>query len=116
MNEKIMQILRECGVPAHVNGYNYIKSAIKRCIDDKNILVRGVTKELYPALAKEFGSTASRVERGIRHAIEISFNNMRPVTIDKLFGNSVSYSRGKATNAQFIATLAEYLRQEVATV
>lgn len=116
MNEKILEMLKECGVPAHIKGYSYLKSAIKLCIEKPDVLTIGVTKYLYPTVAKEFSTTSTRVERAIRHAIEISFYNMPVALNHKLFGNSLPYAKGKATNSQFVATLAEYIKNELEVV
>lgn len=111
MTKDIATILKECGVPVHVKGYEYIGEAIELVLKDHE-QIHQITKVLYPNVAKKFNTTPVRVERAIRHAIEMCFNNLDPDTMYAIFGNSISYNRGKATNAQFIATIAELIEQK----
>lgn len=108
---EITSIIHEIGVPAHIKGYQYIRSAITMVVDDVDLL-SAVTKELYPAIAKKFNTTPSRVERAIRHAIEVAWNRGKIDTIDKLFGYTVHTDKGKPTNSEFIAIIADKLRLE----
>lgn len=107
----ITNLIHEIGVPAHIKGYQYIRMAILLCVEDMD-LISAVTKELYPTIAKEFGTTSSRVERAIRHAIEVAWSRGNLDTIDALFGYTVSMGKGKPTNSEFIALLSDKIRLE----
>ena len=107
----ITNLIHEIGVPAHIKGYQYIRRAIILCVEDMD-LISAVTKELYPTIAKEFGTTSSRVERAIRHAIEVAWSRGNLDTIDALFGYTVSMGKGKPTNSEFIALLSDKIRLE----
>ena len=98
-------------MPAHIKGYLYLREAIRIVIDDMDYL-GAVTKELYPAVATKFNTTPSRVERAIRHAIEVAWNRGKIDTIDKIFGYTVNNNKGKPTNSEFIALIADKLRLE----
>ena len=111
MEVAITNLIHEIGVPAHIKGYQYIRRAILLCIEDMD-LISAVTKELYPAIAKEFATTSSRVERAIRHAIEVAWNRGNLDTINSLFGYTVSMGKGKPTNSEFIALLSDRIRLE----
>lgn len=111
LETKITKIIQEIGIPAHIKGYLYIREAITMVIDDMDYL-GAVTKELYPAVASKFSTTPSRVERAIRHAIEVAWNRGKIETLDKIFGYTVSNSKGKPTNSEFIALIADKLRLE----
>ncbi|MDR7869997.1 MAG: sporulation transcription factor Spo0A [Tissierellaceae bacterium] len=111
LETKITKIIQEIGIPAHIKGYLYIREAITMVIDDMDYL-GAVTKELYPAVAAKFNTTPSRVERAIRHAIEVAWNRGKIETLDKLFGYTVSNTKGKPTNSEFIALIADKLRLE----
>lgn len=115
MNSAIIEMLRKTGIPAHVKGYEYLKKALDLCWINKNYL-DGVTKHLYPAIAKEFHTTPSRVERAIRHAIEIGYGRGDVETLNNIFGYTLSADRGKPTNSEFIATLTEQLNLEYGEV
>ena len=106
---KIYELLKELGVPPSLLGYMYLKYAIEITIQDFS-LVRAITKRLYPEIAKEFQTTCSRAERVIRHAIEVSWERGNIDTMHKLFGYTVSADKGKPTNSEFIATIAEHFR------
>ncbi|NLN14984.1 MAG: sporulation transcription factor Spo0A [Tissierellia bacterium] len=108
---RITQIIQEIGIPAHIKGYQYIREAINMVIEDMDYL-GAVTKELYPAVAAKFNTTPSRVERAIRHAIEVAWNRGKIETLNKIFGYTVSNSKGKPTNSEFIALIADKLRLE----
>lgn len=111
LETKITKIIQEIGVPAHIKGYSYIREAITMVIDDMDYL-GAVTKELYPAVAHKFNTTPSRVERAIRHAIEVAWNRGKIETLDKIFGYTVSNAKGKPTNSEFIALISDKLRLE----
>ncbi|MBR3755484.1 MAG: sporulation transcription factor Spo0A [Firmicutes bacterium] len=108
---EITNLIHEIGVPAHIKGYQYIRDAISIVVTDRDIL-SAVTKELYPMIAEKNNTTPSRVERAIRHAIEVAWNRGRIETIDALFGYTVQHDKGKPTNSEFIAIIADKLRLE----
>ncbi len=108
---EITNIIHEIGVPAHIKGYLYLREAIKMVIDNVELL-GAVTKELYPNIAKEHNTTPSRVERAIRHAIEVAWSRGKVDTINQLFGYTVHNTKGKPTNSEFIAMIADKLRLE----
>ncbi len=107
----ITNIIHEVGVPAHIKGYHYLRDAIMMVVDDMELL-GAVTKELYPAIAQKNNTTPSRVERAIRHAIEVAWNRGKIETIDQLFGYTVENNKGKPTNSEFIAIISDKLRLE----
>ena len=111
LEKEITGIIHEVGVPAHIKGYQYLRSAIALVVEDMDLL-GAVTKELYPAIAKINSTTPSRVERAIRHAIEVAWNRGKIETIDRLFGYTVQNDKGKPTNSEFIAIIADKLRLE----
>lgn len=106
---KITQIMRDVGVPAHIKGYQYMRDAIMMAVNDREI-ISAVTKRLYPDLAKNYKTTPSRVERAIRHAIEVAWNRGKVDTINDLFGYTINTKKGKPTNSEFIAMVADTLR------
>ena len=108
---EITNIIHEIGVPAHIKGYHYLRDAIIMVVEDIDLL-GAVTKELYPAIARINNTTPSRVERAIRHAIEVAWNRGRMETINNLFGYTVQCDKGKPTNSEFIAIIADKLRIE----
>lgn len=108
---EITNIIHEIGVPAHIKGYLYLREAIKMVIDNVELL-GAVTKELYPSIAKKFNTTPSRVERAIRHAIEVAWSRGKVDTINQLFGYTVHNTKGKPTNSEFIAMISDKLRLE----
>ncbi|KHS57224.1 MULTISPECIES: sporulation transcription factor Spo0A [Terrisporobacter] len=108
---EITNIIHEIGVPAHIKGYLYLREAIKMVIDNVELL-GAVTKELYPSIAKKYNTTPSRVERAIRHAIEVAWSRGKVDTINQLFGYTVHNTKGKPTNSEFIAMIADKLRLE----
>lgn len=107
----ITNIIHEVGVPAHIKGYQYLRDAITMVVEDMDLL-SAVTKELYPAIAQQNNTTPSRVERAIRHAIEVAWNRGKIETINNLFGYTVHNDKGKPTNSEFIAIIADKLRLE----
>ena len=104
----VTEIIHEIGIPAHIKGYQYLREAIILTIHDMEI-INAVTKVLYPAVAKRFGTTPSRVERAIRHAIEVAWDRGDIETLQKFFGYTVSGIKGKPTNSEFIAMIADRL-------
>jgi len=104
----VTDIIHEIGVPAHIKGYQYLREAIILTVNDMDA-INAVTKILYPAVAKKFGTTPSRVERAIRHAIEVAWDRGDLETLQKFFGYTVSNIKGKPTNSEFIAMIADSL-------
>ena len=111
MESRITQIMRDVGVPAHIKGYQYMRDAVLLVIDDIE-LISSVTKRLYPELAKSYNTTPIRVERAIRHAIEVAWTRGQVETIHELFGYTINTKKGKPTNSEFIAMIADKLRLE----
>jgi len=107
----VTNIIHEMGVPAHIKGYHYLRDAILEVIEDVNLL-GAVTKELYPAIAQKYQTTPSRVERAIRHAIELAWDRGNVEMMTKFFGYTINLERGKPTNSEFIAMVADKLRIE----
>ncbi len=107
----ITKILHELGVPSHIKGYQYIREGIGILYENPNV-VGGITKELYPDIAQKFDTTVSRVERAIRHAIEVSWNRGNWKLMEEIFGHSVDIDKAKPTNSEFIVTVADKLRLE----
>lgn len=114
IDEAASEILRELGIPAHVLGYRYVREAIILAARD-TAMIHNMTKGLYPAIAGKFDSTNSRVERAIRHAIEISWERGDVETLQKYFGYTVSQHKGKPTNGEFIAMVTEHVVRRVAS-
>lgn len=108
LESMVTDIIHEIGVPAHIKGYQYLREAIVLTVDDMDML-GGVTKVLYPAVAKKFNTTPSRVERAIRHAIEVAWDRGDVEVLQKFFGYTVSGIKGKPTNSEFIAMIADRL-------
>lgn len=107
----ITNLIHEIGVPAHIKGYKYLRDAITLVVENMD-LIGAVTKELYPTIAEMNNTTPSRVERAIRHAIELSWNRGKLETINSLFGYTVQNDKGKPTNSEFIAIISDKLRLE----
>ena len=105
----ITKILHELGIPSHIKGYQYIRDGVSLVFENPE-MIGGITKELYPELASKFDTTVSRVERAIRHAIEVSWNRGNWDLMEEIFGNSVDIDRAKPTNSEFIVTVADKLR------
>lgn len=109
LETEITNIIHEIGVPAHIKGYMYLREAITMVVKDMELL-SAVTKELYPSIAKKYNTTASRVERAIRHAIEVAWGRGQVDAINRLFGYTIHNEKGKPTNSEFIAIIADKLR------
>ena len=104
-------MIHEIGVPAHIKGYQYLREAIMMSVEDSEMM-GSITKILYPTIAKKYRTTASRVERAIRHAIEVAWNRGRMETLDDMFGYTINTGKGKPTNSEFIALIADTIRLE----
>ena len=106
---QVTKIIHQIGVPAHIKGYQYLRTAILLTIQDSDI-INSVTKVLYPSVAKKYQTTTSRVERAIRHAIEVAWDRGDVDTLNSYFGYTIQNNRGKPTNSEFIAMIADNLR------
>ena len=106
LENDITQMLHEIGVPAHIKGYQYLRDAISMVVRDREMM-EAVTKILYPEIAKKNYTSSSRVERAIRHAIEVAWGRGSLEVIDELFGYTISTGKGKPTNSEFIALIAD---------
>ena len=106
---EVTKVMHDIGVPAHIKGYQYVRSAIMMVIEDED-LINAVTKQLYPAVAKKYGTTNSRVERAIRHGIEVAFDRGNPDVLTSYFGYTVHSDKGKPTNSEFIAMISDKIR------
>ena len=111
LQKYITNTLHELGVPSHIKGYQYIREGITLVYENPE-LIGGITKELYPEIAKKYDTTVSRVERAIRHAIEVSWNRGNWQLMEEIFGHSVDIDKAKPTNSEFIVTVADKLRLE----
>ncbi|MBQ8302928.1 MAG: sporulation transcription factor Spo0A [Clostridia bacterium] len=109
MEAQVTKIIHQIGVPAHIKGYQYLRTAILMTIEDNDV-INSVTKVLYPTVAKKYQTTTSRVERAIRHAIEVAWDRGDIDTLNSYFGYTIQNSRGKPTNSEFIAMIADNLR------
>ncbi len=109
---KVTEILHEIGVPAHIKGYNYLRDSIIMAIEKPDI-INAVTKQLYPGVAKQYETTSSRVERAIRHAIEVAWDRGDVEILNSYFGYTIHNGRGKPTNSEFIAMIADKLRLQI---
>lgn len=109
MEAQVTKIIHQIGVPAHIKGYQYLRTAILMTIEDNDV-INSVTKILYPTVAKKYATTTSRVERAIRHAIEVAWDRGDIDTLNSYFGYTIQNSRGKPTNSEFIAMIADNLR------
>lgn len=109
LEQDVTDMIHEIGVPAHIKGYQYLREAIMMTVEDIEML-NSITKILYPTIAKKFQTTPSRVERAIRHAIEVAWSRGRMETLDALFGYTVNTGKGKPTNSEFIALIADRIR------
>lgn len=114
LESDVTNIIHEIGVPAHIKGYQYLRDAIMMSVND-NEMLNSITKLLYPSIAKRHKTTPSRVERAIRHAIEVAWSRGKMDTIDALFGYTVSNGKGKPTNSEFVALIADKIRLEYKT-
>ena len=108
----VTNIIHEVGVPAHIKGYQYLREAIIMVVNDIEV-INQITKSLYPKIAYKFNTTPSRVERAIRHAIEVAWGRGDQKTVEKIFGYTISAAKGKPTNSEFIAMIADKLRLEL---
>lgn len=111
LESDVTNIIHEIGVPAHIKGYQYLRDAIMMSVNDGEML-NSITKLLYPSIAKRHKTTPSRVERAIRHAIEVAWSRGKMDTIDELFGYTVNNGKGKPTNSEFVALIADKIRLE----
>lgn len=109
LDTEITELLHEIGVPAHIKGYMYLREAITMVYNNVEIL-GGITKVLYPTIAKKYKTTSSRVERAIRHSIEVAWNRGNVDAISQIFAYTISYNKSKPTNSEFIAMIADKLR------
>ena len=108
----VTSIIHEVGVPAHIKGYQYVREAIMIAVEDMEV-INSVTKVLYPEVAKRYGTTSSRVERAIRHAIEVAWDRGDLEVLQKFFGYTVSNTKGKPTNSEFIAMISDRIRLQL---
>ena len=115
LETQVTEIIHAVGVPAHIKGYQYLRTAIVMCVEDMDML-NSITKVLYPTIAKKYKTTSSRVERAIRHAIEVSWNRGNLDLMEEVFGHSVDYDKAKPANSEFIVTVADKLKLEYQTV
>ncbi len=109
LEEQVTKVIHQIGVPAHIKGYQYLRTSIMMAIKDGDV-INSVTKTLYPTVAKQYSTTSSRVERAIRHAIEVAWDRGDLDVLNSYFGYTVQNSRGKPTNSEFIALIADNLR------
>lgn len=109
LEKDVTEMIHEIGVPAHIKGYQYLREAIMMSVEDIEML-NSITKILYPSIAKRFQTTPSRVERAIRHAIEVAWSRGKMETLDALFGYTINTGKGKPTNSEFIALIADKIR------
>jgi two-component system response regulator (stage 0 sporulation protein A) len=109
LESDVTNIIHEIGVPAHIKGYQYLRDAIMMSVNDAEML-NSITKLLYPSIAKRHKTTPSRVERAIRHAIEVAWSRGQVDTINRIFGYTIHNDKGKPTNSEFIAMVADKLR------
>lgn len=114
LERRITELILDVGIPAHIKGYHYLRSAIQMTVED-NTMLNGITKVLYPNIAKKYETTPSRVERAIRHAIEVAWDRGNIDTLHKLFGYSINTAKGKPTNSEFIAMISDKLRLQMKT-
>ncbi len=111
LENQVTNMIHEIGIPAHIKGYHYLRDAIIMAVEDMDVL-NAITKILYPTVAKRYQTTSSRVERAIRHAIEVAWSRGKLDILDDLFGYTVSHGKGKPTNSEFIALVADTIRLE----
>jgi len=109
---KVTEILHQIGVPAHIKGYHYLRDSIIKSVENPEI-INAVTKQLYPSVAKKYNTTSSRVERAIRHAIEVAWDRGDVDILNSYFGYTIHNSRGKPTNSEFIAMISDKLRLQI---
>lgn len=111
LETQVTKVIHQIGVPAHIKGYQYLRTAIMLTVEDNDI-INSVTKILYPSVAKKYSTTSSRVERAIRHAIEVAWDRGDVDVLNSYFGYTIQNQRGKPTNSEFIAMIADNLRLE----
>ncbi|MEG1777214.1 MAG: sporulation transcription factor Spo0A [Clostridia bacterium] len=111
LDERLSSLFLTIGIPAHIKGYHFLREGVKMVVDNPDVINR-ITKELYPGIAKHFGTSASKVERAIRHAIEVAWNRGRIETLNNMFGCKVCTPEDKPTNGEFIAMIADKLSLE----
>lgn len=109
LEQDVTNMIHEIGVPAHIKGYQYLREAIMMSVENPS-MISSITKILYPTIGKRFQTTPSRVERAIRHAIEVAWSRGRMETLDALFGYTIDTGKGKPTNSEFIALIADRIR------
>ena len=109
LEKDVTDMIHEIGVPAHIKGCQYLREAIMMSVEDVEML-NSITKILYPSIAKKYQTTPSRVERAIRHAIEVAWSRGKMETLDALFGYTINIGKGKPTNSEFIALIADKIR------
>ena len=109
LEKDVTDMIHEIGVPAHIKGYQYLREAIMMSVEDIEML-NSITKILYPTIAKKYQTTPSRVDRAIRHAIEVAWSRGKMETLDSLFGYTINTGKGKPTNSEFIALIADKIR------
>ena len=109
LEKDVTDMIHEIGVPAHIKGYQYLREAIMMSVADVEML-GSITKVLYPSIARKYQTTSSRVERAIRHAIEVAWSRGRMETLESLFGYTINVGKGKPTNSEFIALIADKIR------
>lgn len=112
METMVTDVIHEIGIPAHIKGYQYLRHAIMMVVEDLDI-INSITKDLYPTVAKDFNTTPSRVERAIRHAIEVAWDRGDTEVLNSIFGYTIANSKGKPTNSEFIAMIADRLRLQI---
>ena len=112
LDEKISSVFISIGIPAHIKGYHFLREAVKMVVENPDSINR-ITKELYPGIARRFGTSASKVERAIRHAIEVAWDRGDLDTLQRFFGYTVSNTKGKPTNSEFIALIADKLQLQL---
>ena len=111
LENRVTNMIHEIGIPAHIKGYHYLRDAIMMAVEDMDVL-NAITKILYPTVAKKYRTTSSRVERAIRHTIEVAWSRGKLDILDELFGYTVSNGKGKPTNSEFIALVSDTIRLE----
>lgn len=109
LEKDVTVMIHEIGVPAHIKGYQYLRDSIMMSVEDPG-MISAITKQLYPTIAKKYQTTSSRVERAIRHAIEVAWSRGKMETLSDLFGYTVDAAKGKPTNSEFIALIADKIR------
>jgi len=115
IEKTVTTVIHEIGVPAHIKGYTYLREAIMLVLKDTD-LINSITKQLYPSVAKKHNTSSSRVERAIRHAIEVAWDRGDTETLNNLFGFTINQNKGKPTNSEFIAMISDKLRLEMKSI